>query len=201
MAYQKSGQDFEKHSILFGMTRKPHLLTLLLVWMLLPVLAACQPQSVLPRGGMLPLGSASENYVDVSITLVRAGNDTYTLAATFTPLEAGLHLYSKDIPLTGVDGLGRPTLVSLPTDSLLVQVSAMQESQPSQASVFAGPGELKIYPEGPITLSLPILLPEGEGWLDQQVLVTYMACSDLGCRAPVENKPIVIRIPSQGMIE
>ncbi|MBI5295691.1 MAG: hypothetical protein HY869_09460 [Chloroflexi bacterium] len=181
------------------MTRKFHLL-LILALPLLPVLAACQPKSALALGATLPLGSITENYVEVSITLHRSENDTYTLTATFTPLEAGLHLYSKDIPPTGVDGLGRPTLFNLPADSPLVQVGETMESQPSQ-DPFEGPSELRVYPEGPITLSIPVLLPEGEDWLDQQVSVTYMACSELGCRAPVENKAIAIRIPAKGLIQ
>ncbi|MFZ5878661.1 MAG: hypothetical protein ACOY0R_04775 [Chloroflexota bacterium] len=181
------------------MTRKFHLL-LILALILLPVLAACQPESALPLGATLPLGSVTENYVEVSIALHRSENDTYTLTATFTPLEAGLHLYSKDIPTSGVDGLGRPTLLSLPADSLLVQVGGMLESQTAQEA-FEGPSELRVYPEGPITLSMPVLLPEGEDWLDQQVLVTYMTCSDLGCRAPVENKVIAIRIPAKGLVQ
>ncbi|MBI3175042.1 MAG: hypothetical protein HYZ25_15050 [Chloroflexi bacterium] len=181
------------------MIRKLNFL-LLLTLILLPTLTACQPAEVLARGGTLQLGSVTENYVEVSIALQRSQNDTYTLTATFTPLEAGLHLYSKDIPPTGVDGLGRPTLLTLPTDSALMQVGETMESQPTQAA-FEGPSELRVYPEGPITLSIPVLLPDGQDWLNQQVLVTYMACSDRGCRAPVENKSIAIRIPTKGMLQ
>jgi len=181
------------------MIRKINLL-LLLTLILLSALTACQPAEVLARGGTLQLGSVTENYVEVSIALQRSQNDTYTLTATFTPLEAGLHLYSKDIPPTGVDGLGRPTLLTLPMDSALMQVGETMESQPTQDS-FEGPSELRVYPEGPVTLSIPVLLPDGQDWLDQQVLVTYMACSDRGCRAPVENKSIAIRIPTKGMLQ
>ncbi len=181
------------------MTRKIHLL-LILALTLFPALTACQPKQVLAPGATLPLATTTENYVEVSIALTRSENNTYTLNATFTPLEAGLHLYSKDIPPTGVDGLGRPTLLILPTDSALMQVGETMESQSTQAA-FEGPSELRVYPEGPITLSLPILLPDGQDWLDQQVLVTYMACSDRGCRAPVENKSIAIRIPTKGMLQ
>lgn len=181
------------------MIRKLNFL-LLLTLILLPALTACQPAEVLARSGTLQLGSVTENYVEVSIALQRSQNDTYTLTATFTPLEAGLHLYSKDIPPTGVDGLGRPTLLTLPSDSALMQVGETMENQPTQAA-FEGPSELRVYPEGPVTLSIPVLLPDGQDWLDQQVLVTYMACSDRGCRAPVENKSIAIRIPTKGMLQ
>ncbi len=181
------------------MTRKFHLI-LILSLILFPLLAACQPKSVLAPGDTLPLAVSTENYVEVSITLHRGGNNQYTLSATFTPLEAGLHLYSKDIPRMGVDLLGRPTLLELPTDSALVQIGETIESQRPQ-DPLDGPIELKIYPEGPITLSLPILLPEGEDWIDQQVSVTYMTCSERGCRAPVENKAIAIRIPAKGLIQ
>jgi hypothetical protein len=184
----------QKNSILLGMIRKIHL-AFALVLMFLPALTACQPVSAIARGGTLELARIAENYVEVSIALRRGENDAYTLEATFTPLEAGLHLYSKDIPATGVDGLGRPTLLALPADSALTQIAGTIESQPSQ-DPLEGPTELRVYPEGPVTLSVPVLLPEGQNWLDQKVFVTYMACNELGCRAPVENKPIAIRIPS-----
>ena len=66
----------------------------------------------------LALASFTENYVSVSIQLEGNDKGEYFLSATFMPPE-GYHLYSKDIPITGVDGLGRPTLLELTEDSQL----------------------------------------------------------------------------------
>lgn len=189
----------KNHSILSAMKYRlqPALILLLL---LLPALTSCQRTRILAPGETLQLTTSSENYVEVVITLHRGENDQYTLSATFNPLEAGLHLYSKDIPRTGVEGLGRPTLFELPADSAIVALGQTMESQSPQ-NPTNDPVELKTYPEGPVTLSIPILLPEGNEWLDQQVIVTYMTCSDRGCRAPVENKTLAIRIPARGLIQ
>jgi len=51
--------------------------------------------------------------VDVTIVLEREENDQFFLSATFTPLDPSLHLYSKEIPRKGVEGLGRPALLEL----------------------------------------------------------------------------------------
>jgi hypothetical protein len=60
---------------------------------------------------------------------------------------------------------------------------------------------LLVYPEGPVTLRLPILLPEGEGWFDEQVSVTFMACSDGTCCPPVVGKLVTVRVPGAQEIE
>jgi hypothetical protein len=160
--------------------------------------AACQPVSVLQPGQMLKLVESAENYVDVSITLERRDNDQFFLSATFTPLNSGLHLYSKEIPKTGLDGLGRPTLLELSKDSPIKTIGELLESTTPQPPT-SPPFDLLIYPEGPVTLSYQILLPEGSAWLDDEVIVTYMACDDTGCRAPVQQKPIAIKIPGKGL--
>lgn len=167
---------------------------------ILGVNGACQPVAGPGSGESIQLAAATENFVKVSIQLVNKGDGQLLLSATFTPLISDLHLYSKDIPKNGVDGLGRPTLLELAEDSLLLAAGNLIENIPSQIPLFE-PKELLIYPTGPVTLSLPIHLPQGNQWIDDQVLVTYMACNAQGCRAPVEEKAIPIQIPGNGLIE
>ncbi|MDD2920646.1 MAG: hypothetical protein PHQ36_00005, partial [Anaerolineales bacterium] len=116
------------------------------------------------------------------------------LSATFTPVEASLHLYSKEIPRSGVDGLGRPALLELAQDSTIKANGPLIESAPAQ-SLLSGPQDLRVYPAGAVTLSLPVILPAGKNWINEKVIITYMACTDYGCRPPVEGKIIPIRIP------
>jgi len=160
------------------------------------ILSACTPpQASLP----LPLASFTESSVEVSIALARDSSGQFSLAATFTPTEADMHLYSKDLPLEGQDDLGRPTLLELiPSSSLMAAGELTADAEP-----FSDPDDgygLPLYPAGPVTLRLPVSLPNGDGWVDAQVSVTYMACSGYACRAPVIGKVIDIRVPSLGML-
>jgi hypothetical protein len=163
--------------------------------------ASCQPAPNLEPGQTLELATSAENKVDVTIALTRDQSGQFILSATFTPQLLGLHLYSKEIPRNGVDGLGRPTLLELAKGSAIKANGELAENAiSSQASSF-DPDGLLLYPAGPVTLSLPVLLPEGNSWVSEEVLVTYMACDGQGCRAPVQQKPIAIKIPSRGLFQ
>lgn len=162
--------------------------------------ASCQKASVPSVGEAIQLAASTENYVTVVITLENIDNKSFLLSATFTPLASGLHLYSKDIPKTGVNGLGRPSLLELSTSSNIKAIGEIIESTPSQIPSFE-PKELLVYPAGPITLSIPIRLPDGNKWINDQVLVTYMACNDQGCRPPIQEKVIPIQIPENNLIK
>ena len=146
---------------------------------------------------MISLASFTENYVDVSIFLERDAQGNYLLSATFIPPD-GYHLYSKDIPIAGIDGLGRPTLVELTDDSQTKAIGELTESVQAQEPEFE-PKELLVYPLGPLTLSLPIELPSGDGWIEDKLEVTYMACSASQCKPPVVGKRVLVRIPSTDM--
>ena len=140
------------------------------------------------------LASFVEHDVHVSIHLKHQSNGKYILEATFTPPH-GYHLYSKDIPVTGIDGLGRPTLLGLTPNSRLKATGDLAESRKAVRPEFE-PEELLVYPLGAVTLSLPIEVPPGDEWLDDELSVTYMACSASQCKMPVVNKIISVRIPA-----
>ena len=164
----------------------------LLCLTLLVVLPACGRAGL---RGPLELASAAQNHVTVKIAFERDPAGAAWLAATFTPNDPGFHLYSKDLPRGGLDGLGRPTLLELTAGSHLQAVGMMSESVPAEEC--PGLEGVLVYPAGPVTLRLPISLPPGKGWFDEHVSVTYMACSEAACLPPVENKLITIRIPGK----
>jgi hypothetical protein len=168
---------------------------LLLTTMLLGTSASCTPASAQP----IPLTSFTENYVDVSIYLERNSAGIYFLSATFTP-PSGYHLYSKDIPLTGINGLGRPTMLELTTASQMRAIGELTESAKAEEPGFE-PKELLVYPLGAVTLSLPIELPPGRDWIEDEIKITYMTCSDSQCKPPVERKIVLVRIPSADAIK
>jgi hypothetical protein len=44
-------------------------------------------------------------------------------------------------------------------------------------------------------LSLPVELPPGADWIEDEIAITYMACSASQCKPPVVGKTIPVRIP------
>ena len=145
------------------------------------------------------LAAFTENYVEVLIYVEHTSEGNYILSATFTPPE-GYHLYSKDIPLTGIDGVGRPTLLTLTSNSGIKATGALMESVKAQSLDFE-PKELLVYPTGAVTLSLPVELPPGDVWIDDEVQVTYMACNASLCKPPVVGKVVSLRIPGADMLK
>lgn len=147
------------------------------------------------RSYPLELATFSKNSVIVLIDLEKGEDEKHFFSATFTP-EPGFHLYSKDLPITGVDGLGRPTLLEAGVESHYQVTGELIETVPAEIPEFE-PKDLWVYPSGAITLRLPIELPPGNGWTEDTVRITYMACSDRGCKAPVIGQEIAIRIPGK----
>ena len=90
--------------------------------------ASCQPASVLEPGQTLQLATSAENKVEVTIALTRDESGQFILSATFTPQLLNMHLYSKEIPRNGVDGVGRPTLLELAEGSALKANGELTES-------------------------------------------------------------------------
>lgn len=143
------------------------------------------------------LTTFSKNSVEVSIyLLVSANGKEHALTAVFTPPE-DTHLYGKDIPRNGVDLMGRPTLLELSPNSQMQAAGDLMESPPAELPESA-PLELLIYPAGSVTLTLPIILPQGEGWVEDEVSLTFMTCGDRGCKPPVINEIVSLRIPAAG---
>ncbi len=145
---------------------------------------------------MLLLETFTKNSVMVSIYLGKMQDGQDALVASFAPPEDA-HLYSKDIPRTGVDGLGRPTLLELTQNSQMKAIGTLMESPLAQIPEFE-PKNLLVYPSGVVTLTLPVTLPTSENWVDDEISITFMACSDNGCKPPVENEVIIVHIPPQG---
>jgi hypothetical protein len=154
-----------------------------------------KPASVLERGGHLLLASYtdSNNEIAISIKLLRTSNNLFYIEATYTP-PPGYHLYSKDLPPAGKNGQGRPTLLELPLDSRMQSIGHVTESVASEMVNDEPDGPL-VYPEGPVTLTLPIKLPLLRGWVNDQISLTYTACSATECKVPTIGKMILVSIP------
>lgn len=159
------------------------------------LLAGCGPGRASWPEAPLALAAFEENGVHVGIALERDSGGQDALVATYTPLDPDCHLYGKDLPREGLDGLGRPTLLELVAGSRLQAIGDLSESVP--AAQGEGPDGLLAYPAGPVSLRLPVLLPEGAGWFDEQVSITYMVCSGETCLAPTIAKLVPVRVPGR----
>jgi hypothetical protein len=163
--------------------------------LLLLLLAGCGPGRASWPKAPLALAAFEENGVRVGIVLERDLDGQDALVATYAPLDPDCHLYGKDLPPDGLDGLGRPTLLELVVGSRLQAVGGLSESVP--AAPGEGPEGLLVYPPGPVSLRLPLLLPEGAGWFEEQVSITYMVCSEETCLAPTIAKLVPVRVPGR----
>jgi hypothetical protein len=76
----------------------------------------------------------------------------------------------------------------------MIAAGELNESVAAQEPEFE-PKELLVYPEGPVTLYLPIQLPPGSEWIDDEIRITYMACTAYQCKPPVEGKVVQVRVP------
>lgn len=146
------------------------------------------------------LASFRESGVEVALTLERDHADHAILAGTFTPLESGSHVYSIDLPQAGIDGAGRPTRLDIPLGQIVSAAGRVLADQPVELRVFDGfSSAFPVYPDGAVTLRLPIVGLHDSGVADVRVSVSYMACSSRGyCLPPVENRLVTIHLRAGG---
>ncbi|MBA3684011.1 MAG: hypothetical protein H0W72_02060, partial [Planctomycetes bacterium] len=134
----------------------------------------------------------ARNQVTVVIHLEDIADGTAVLAATFTPDAATppLHLYSMDLPEGGA---------GIATRLALKPGGPAEATGPLAADRTPHDLEgLSVYPDGPVTLRLPIRLPDGAAGTTVAVsaVVSYMACTATDCRIPVRNKAIDVALPA-----
>jgi hypothetical protein len=142
------------------------------------------------------LASFTEKNVAVEIALERDGRGAAAIAARFTPTREGFHLYGKDLPRGGLDGIGRPTLLEI-VGAAPRRAGAITADQPVEMLNVPLLGvSFPVYPAGPVTLRQPVTLPAEGG--DAELSVTYMACSDRTCLAPAIDRRVRVRLPGAG---
>jgi hypothetical protein len=175
---------------------------LLSISLLVLLIAACSPQPELKPGQGISLASYKDavNGVAVAVRLEHPQTGLFLLTATFTP-PAGYHLYSKDIPRNGINGQGHPTLLELPPEAKMQAAGSLTVNALDEMPGYLPTGIL-VYPDGPVTLTLPVRLPPGgRRWVDDMISLTYMACSETTCTAPTVGKLISLRVPALGAVQ
>lgn len=144
------------------------------------------------------LAEFTESGVQVVVSLESDPQGNKLFRATFTPLEPGFHLYGKDLPPTGIKGIGLPTQLDIPKQSALrVAGESFADEIPHDQRIDVLSLTLPIYPEGPVTLHVPVEISRAQGNTSAQLAVTYIACQTSGkCLRPVKNKLVEIQIPN-----
>lgn len=143
------------------------------------------------------LAEFTENSVRVTVALETDVEGQALLRATFSPTEPELHLYGKDMPETGVNGIGVPTRIELQSQGDIKPAGPVFADVPAHdLGVDVLGVTLPIYPEGPVTLRLPVDLLRPGGDLAIHLAVSYMACKANGqCKFPVRNKIVTFTLP------
>ncbi|WP_328966780.1 hypothetical protein [Streptomyces sp. NBC_00239] len=131
----------------------------------------------------------NENGVTVRLTVSDWESSAGTVVATFTPDEAGFHLYPTDLPAQGVEGVGRPTRVR-PADSVAAAGKLTVDAPVKTIKVPGVNGAVPVYPDGPVTATLPVrATASGRA----ELLVSYASCSATeGCTIPVADRVVTV---------
>src|SRR5882672_5116195 len=136
-----------------------------------------------------------EHEVAVEIALEWDRSGKTWLVGTYRPSRAGFHLYGKDLPKAGIHGVARPTLLELVSSRSIRPAGPLVADRPTiDLHVAALGSTFPVYPEGAVTLRLPVTLT-GRDSATAELSVTYMSCSDRTCLAPVIDRRIAVRIP------
>jgi thiol-disulfide isomerase/thioredoxin len=151
-----------------------------------------------PKTRWLELASVTERGVRVTLALEQDSEARAWLAATFAPVDRDTHIYSKDLPSGGVNGLGRPTRLAVVSSTGLTMAGAVVADRPaSDDRVDVLQTTLSVYPPGAVTLRAPVTIADVRSGARAEVSVGYMACGPKGCLPPVVDKRIAIAVPGR----
>jgi hypothetical protein len=137
--------------------------------------------------------SYPDSHVSIAMRFEPASDSSGTLVATFTPDADGIHLYGAELPPEGIDGAGLPTLVKL-TDHAWRTTGPLVASMAAEPVTLAGFDEpFPIYPDGPVTLRLPVERTTASGDAAIGATVTFMSCTSSGvCYLPVRDQSVEV---------
>jgi thiol-disulfide isomerase/thioredoxin len=146
-----------------------------------------------PKKVVAELGAMTRSGVRVDLTLQEDRSHRSWLAATFIPQAADTHLYAKSLPENGVNGLGRPTRLSVVTASGIQLTGELIADRPEREDRLDTLNTiLLVYPPGPVTLLVPVRITAPAR---AEVSLSYMACGAEGCRPPVQDARVVVTFP------
>ena len=141
------------------------------------------------------LAQFAANGVRVEVSSESDSQGLPLLRATFTPSDLGFHLYSKDLNTNSTGGIGVATrLELLPNPSVRVDGRLFADARPHLANTLDR--NMETYPDGPVSLHLPIQVIGESTNIAARVAVSYMACAEGVCLRPIESQLLDVQIPS-----
>ncbi|WUH98990.1 protein-disulfide reductase DsbD family protein [Spirillospora sp. NBC_00431] len=122
---------------------------------------------------------------DVDVSIAATAD---MVKVTFRPTRPGFHIYSLDLP---PGGLGIPTRVGVRAG---LKATGAPSANKAERQLDLPPlGEkLAVYPDGPVTVSLPVQRTDGTA----QIVVSYGACSRSVCLPPVIDRTTTMPLPA-----
>lgn len=173
-----------------GSRRSRHAAAIAMTVVSMAALSACAADDE-PAAGPPPATKFTRNGVTVELSVAEWKAPNGTLKVTFTPTDDGFHLYSTDLPEDGVEGVGRPTVIAL-GGAITATEEPTASSDVRNISVPGVKSTVAVYPDGPVTLTVPI---HAEGTGKAAALLTYASCSSSeGCTLPVESHPVAMHV-------
>jgi thioredoxin 1 len=146
-----------------------------------------------PKRLVRDLGGFTERGVRVRVSLQENPSRRTWLTATFTPTTSETHLYGKDLPRQGINGLGRPTRLAVVAGTgVTVTGDPVADRIVRDDRLEALNTTLSVYPPGPVSLHLPVRLVQTGRPARAELSISYMACGTNGCLPPVSDRRFVV---------
>jgi hypothetical protein len=129
-----------------------------------------------------PAARADPTETRIWLNLLRSDPTRGQLRLRLEP-PPGFHLYGLDLPVGGVDGVGRPTVFQLSPP--LTAIGPVHPNRQTSDLIVAGLSRpVPVFPTGVLVLRQEVRLPPAG--LDRvQVTISYAACSPSVCLPPV----------------
>ena len=134
--------------------------------------------------------------VAIQVGFEQTSSDAGTVVALYEPVTGGIHLYGLELPRNGIDGAGRPTLVTVvdPAWHAVGPLIPSVGSEPVEYPGFDVP--FPVYPDGPVTLRQRVERTGADIDGTIETTITFMACTSSGlCYVPIEDH--AVSVPSR----
>lgn len=154
-----------------------------------------EPQVTIEALASLSYGEPAKQYderadVKVEVAAARLDDQWAVVRGVFTPGEAGYHLYSKDLPMEGIEETGRPTYIEI-TEGAAQSGILLADQEPHDFTQYGV--TLPVYHEGSVTLYR--LVRPRAGATSVTAALTYMSCSTELCNMPIEGETVAVALP------